>query len=282
MSASPADTTWMLDAVSRPSGAHLRSFLAAPLRPQTYLNLLYLALAFPLGVLYLVFVTIGLSLGIGLAIVLVGIPILVVVVGVTLGIAGFERWLAALLLGVDFGSSDAETDGEAGDVEASTGSTADAGDDEEPSAPRRVLSVLVDSGTWLAVAYLPVKFVLGVAGFLVMTVLLSTAVALLLAPLYYRQPGVYVGVVTDRPVELHPTLHLGWNRLLVTLEPAVTVGSWRITRLSEAVVVAVVGVVLLLVALHLLNGLAWLSGRLTRWMLGDSYDLAGTARRVVG
>ena len=77
-------------------------------------------------------------------------------------------------------------------------------------------------------------------------------------------------VVTDRPIKLHPTLHLGWNRLLVTIETAFTAGYWRITRLSEALVVAMVGALLGFLSLHLPNWLARLSGLRTRWMLHDS------------
>ena len=294
----------MSPALHRPTARHLRSFVAVPLRPQTYLNLLYLALAFPLGVLYFVLFVVGLSLGISLTILVIGIPLLLLVVAGALVIATFERWLARVLLGVEFpdttttgsGASGSETASSSGDESAAS---RDRDSTTEPTTGRRsadpeeapgelrarlgtVVSVLTDLGTWKAVAYLPSKFVVGIAAFLLMVTLLTTAVALLLAPLYYHLPGVYVGVVTDRPIELHPTLHLGWNRLLVTLETAITVGYWRITRLSEALVVAMVGALLALLSLHLLNWLAMLSGVWTRWMLHDSPDPIDVIRTRLG
>jgi len=263
----------MLDAVrSRPTD-RIRSFFAVPFDPQTYLNLLYLALAFPLGLLYFVFAVVGVSLGVSLTIVLVGVPILLVVVAVALGIAGFERWQASLLLGVTFDDDAATADG------SDDAATADESDDDAPSVVRRALGVLADPGTWLAVVYLPVKFAVGTAALVFMTAVLSTAVSMLFVPLYYQQPGVYVGFLADRPVELHPTLHLGWNRLLVTLEPVITFGFWRITTIWEALVVAGVGLLLVLAALHALNGLARLSGWLTRLLLGDTAGALASARR---
>lgn len=265
----------MFDAArSRPTD-RLRSFFAVPFDPQTYLNLLYLALAFPLGLLYFVFAVVGVSIGVALTVVIVGVPILLVVVAVALGIAGFERWQASLLLGVTF-DDEAATADESND----DGATADESDDgDTPAAVRRALGVLADPGTWLAVVYLPVKFAVGTVALVFMTAVLSTAVSMLFVPLYYQQPGVYVGFLADRPVELHPTLHLGWNRLLVTLEPVITFGFWRITTIWEALVVAGVGLLLVLVALHALNGLARLSGWLTRLLLGDTAGALASARR---
>ena len=290
----------MSPALHRPTVHHLRSFVAVPLRPQTYLNLLYLALAFPLGVLYFVIFVVGFSLGISLTILVIGIPLLLLVVAGALVVATFERWLARVLLGVEFPDASID-DSDGSDSETTpppedrSGDSHDGGSATEPTSGKRsadsdgdpgelrvfleaVLAMLTDLGTWKAVAYLPSKFVVGIAAFLLMVTLLTTAVALLLAPLYYHLPGVYVGVVTDRPIELHPTLHLGWNRLLVTLETAFTLGYWRITRLWEALVVSMVGALLAILSLHLLNWLAGLSGLWTRWMLHDSPDPIGAIR----
>ncbi len=61
----------------RPGAPILVNIFGVYFRPQTYLNLLYLLLAFPLGLAYFVFLVTGLSLGFGLIITLAGIPILV-------------------------------------------------------------------------------------------------------------------------------------------------------------------------------------------------------------
>ena len=48
-------------------------------RPQTYVNVFYLLLSFPLGIAYFVFLVTGLSVGFGLVVIWVGVPILALV-----------------------------------------------------------------------------------------------------------------------------------------------------------------------------------------------------------
>lgn len=66
--------------------------------PTTYKNLAYLALAFPIGLMYFLFLTIGLSLGFSLLVVGIGALILLGMVLVTPGILEFERRLTNTLL----------------------------------------------------------------------------------------------------------------------------------------------------------------------------------------
>lgn len=232
-------------------GGRIRWFLAVPLQRQTYLNLAYLLLSFPLGIAYFVFVTIGVSAGLGLSILLVGLAVLAITVAVGLGLAGFERWLTARLLAVEI-ESRTELEGE--------------------RRRDRLRSLLTDRKTWTALCYLPVKFVLGVGSFVLVVTGLSTAVSMLLVPFYYDTPGLYVGVVTDRAPEFHQTLYIGWNYLLVGFEAVITVGYWQITTLPEALVVALVGVVMFFATLHVLNAIAGIWGQFARVMLGNGYD----------
>jgi hypothetical protein len=229
----------------------LWSFLSVPLRPQTYLNLLYLLLAFPLGLAYLLVFTLGLSLGIGLLVVLAGAPILVLSVSLALGIGSLERRLTRFFLDVDL-SGRPSVEGE--------------------RLRERAWNLVTDPGTWLALLYLPVKFVFGVVALLVLLHGLVTGGALLFVPFHYTDPSLYVGIVRNRPVEFHPALHIGWNRLLVGVETVITLGFWRVTTLAEALAVAVIGAVVCLLGLHLLNALARLNGRVARWLLDGSYD----------
>jgi len=227
----------------------LRSVFGVPLRLQTYRNLLYLLLAFPLGLVYFLFLSIGLSVGVGLAIVVVGIPILLAVLAVSTGLATVERELATLLLGVR--------------IETTSEPTPD-------SLVERAKRLVTDVGTWTALVYLGSKFVIGVVSFVVVTTLLVTATSLLAVPFVYQQPGVYVGIVTDAPIELHPSLYVAWREILVGVETVVSVGSWQVTTLPQALAVAGSGVLLGVASLHLLNGLARFSGWYTKLMLGSS------------
>lgn len=234
-----------------------RSFLTAPLRPQTYRNLVYLLLAFPLGLAYFIVFSIGFSAGVGLLIVVVGIPILALLVGVALGIGSVERRATALFLDVELGGRP-----------SASGET----------LRERVWSLGTDLRTWLALVYLPAKFVLGTVALVVFFQALVTGGAFLFVPFYYEDPSLYVGVVRNRPVELHPVLHFGWNRLLVTFEPVITIGHREITTLSEALAVAAVGAVASLAGLNLLNALARVNAWLARTCLDGAYDPVAALR----
>jgi hypothetical protein len=79
----------------------LKSFFEVYIRKQTYLNLVYLLLAFPLGLSYFVFLITGLSVGLGLLIIWVGILILLLVYAIWYGMLALERILAIYLLNED-------------------------------------------------------------------------------------------------------------------------------------------------------------------------------------
>ncbi|MCU4926364.1 sensor domain-containing protein [Halobacteria archaeon AArc-dxtr1] len=243
-------------------GAGLQQFVTVPFRRQTYLNLAYLLLAFPLGLVYFVGLTVGLSVGIALVLsvvlLLVGLPILAITIAVALSLAGFERWLTSAMLDVEIGPK-----------------TELAGDRTRD----RVVSLVKDPKTWAPLLYLPAKFVLGVLSFVIVTTGLSTGVSMLLLPLYYDRPGLYVGLVSDRAPEFSQTLYLGWNYLLVGFEAVITLGHWRIETLPAALLAAVVGVGVVLTTLHLLNAVAGLFGRFARLTLADSYDPVAVLRR---
>ncbi|RQG98549.1 sensor domain-containing protein [Natrarchaeobius oligotrophus] len=233
-------------------GDGLRWFAGVALRRRTYLNLAYLLLAFPLGMVYFVGLTVALSVGIGLTIVLIGIPILLLAFLLAQLGAQFERWLTSQLLPVEL-EARRELEGE--------------------SRRERATDLLLDRSTWTAVLYLPSVFLVGVFSFVVATTALSTAFAMLTVPFYYDRPGLYVGVVSERAPEFHQTIYLAWNQLLVGFEAVLTIGYWEITTLSQALVVALGGVVLALATLHVLNGIAALFARWARATLDGGYDV---------
>ncbi|MCU4800826.1 sensor domain-containing protein [Halobacteria archaeon HArc-gm2] len=222
----------------------VRWFVGVLSRRQTYRNLVYLALTFPLGLGYFVLLTTGLSVGFSLLVFLVGLPILVGVLLLSDRILVFERWLAARLLGVDV-PLDRET--------------------EHDEVWDYLRSPLADLGTWVGLVYLASKFVVGLFTFILMTLLGTLAGSFVLAPLYYRQATIQVSI----PEPIHLTLSYAvqqWDGVEVVSLP-VTITSWQVTSLSEAVGVAVVGVLLFVVSLHLLNLLARIQGWYTRVLI---------------
>jgi hypothetical protein len=198
------------------------AFVGVVARPQTYRNLVYLALAFPLGIAYFVALVTGFSLGAGLAVTLVGLPILLATFWLVRALSLVERRLATALLGVAIpdpapGAADGLWD--------------------------RIVALLTAPVTWLGLVFLLGKFVLGVATFVILAVLGALTVALLAAPLYYDLPNA-----------------------------GVDVGVWQVTTLPEALLLSVVGAVLLVVSLHVVNGVAWGWGRIAAVLLDGSRE----------
>jgi hypothetical protein len=68
---------------------------------QSYINIIYLLIAFPLGTFYFVFLVTGLSTGFGLLVTLVGIPFLLLVLGGSWVLCEFERKTTMAMLKED-------------------------------------------------------------------------------------------------------------------------------------------------------------------------------------
>jgi Putative sensor len=148
-------------------------FFTAPFRLRTYTNLLYLALAFPLGLAYFIFLTVGLSLGLGLTLICIGVPILALVFAGSWGLAAMERQLAIHALGADvppmtpLPTSEAQT------------------------FWQRAGAFFSNPVTWKGMAFLLVKLPLGVVSFVATVTLLTTSAALILAPAFWQWGDFY-------------------------------------------------------------------------------------------
>ncbi len=195
-------------------------FFSVALEGQTYLNILYLLLAFPLGLGYFIILVTGLSLGFSLAVLWIGLLILALMVVVWWIMAAVERQLAIWLLREQI---------------PSMASPKPAG--QEFWA--RCKSHLTNPVTWKSLLYLFIKFPLGILSFVVVVTCLSLSAGLIAAPWLYPYGHIEVGL-------------------------------WTIDSPSEAWFVAAVGVMVGLLSMHLMNGLALVSGRLARLMLGNA------------
>lgn len=142
---------------------------------QSYINILYHLLAFPLGIFYFVFLVTGIAVGVGLIVVWVGIPILLLVMAGWWAMAAFERVMTARLLNVSIAPMSRE-------------------EPPEPGIWARVKSLVRNPVTWKGLAYLLVKFPYGILAFVLVTVALSLSVALLAAPIIYPYAQYTVGV----------------------------------------------------------------------------------------
>lgn len=222
----------------------LHQVVTAPIRVQTYKNLLYLLLAFPLGIAYFTWLVTGGALGVGLLITLVGLPILLLTLSGAALAAGIEARLAKSLVGVD-----ASVPSFLREFEFKNG-LALPGDGFVDAIKQLVTA----PSTWTSVVLLLTKFVSGIVSFVAVVTSAATAAALLAAPFIYNDSAVSFGVAGPASASNY------------------TIGSWTVSTLPEALVVAGAGVLFVLVALNLLNGLARIQATYTATLLGVKDD----------
>jgi hypothetical protein len=231
--------------LARDVGQVLGRVLRGLVKRQTYRNLCYLMVMFPLGIVYFILLTVGVTTGAALVIIGIGIPIIVLVLAVVVGLARLERTLIRVLLGVAVPPPAVET---------------------EYGLWERSKRLVTGRRTWKAVAYLLSEFVYGTVVFALLAPLLATGGSFFFAPVYYQQAPV-VAYGPFRLGDLTVGVLFGWNDLLVGLTMTFQLGSWQIETLPGALLVASLGIVLLLVAFQVANVLAWVWGRYARIML---------------
>jgi hypothetical protein len=203
----------------------IKRFFGVIIEGQTYLNLLHVLLAFPLGLFYFIFLVIGLSVGISTIIIWIGLLILGLVMAAWWLFILFERQLAVGLLRVRLDPLD-------------TPNTRAAA-----TTWKKLGAYLSNPVTWKGLFYLFLKFPLGLTIFILLTVAASVSAYFITAPITYQF--------------IHPEVWLTFNTF------------WRIDTLSDAMIAFVIGVPLLFATLHLVNGLAWISGWLAKLLLGN-------------
>lgn len=201
-------------------------FFGVVARGETYLNILYLLLAFPLGLAYFIFFVVGFALGIPLIILWVGFLILLVVFAGWWVFILFERQQAIWLLRVDLPPLWRES---------------------VSGKPvwEQVKAYASNPVTWLGLVFLLLKFPIGIVSFVVSVTLIAITLGLLTAPLTFSFWPM--NVMFD------------WSGTWV----------WRIDTFWESLIAFGVGILFAFLALHIMNGLAWVLGRLARYMLAD-------------
>ena len=206
--------------------ANVSRFFRVVVSGQAYLNLLYLLVAFPLGILYFVLLVSELSLGIPLLIIWVGIPILLLVGVLWWVLASFERLMVIHWLKED--------------VPAMVRPLIEGAD-----VWTRLKEYLANPVTWKSLLYLFMKFPLGIAAFVVLTTLISLTLAFLAMPFMY---------------EFLPEFQAG-----IFLSPDLP--AWQIDSMNDALLGALIGLMLWPVTLHVTNGLAWVHAKFAKVML---------------
>jgi serine/threonine protein kinase len=192
-----------------------------PLRlPSFIASIPYLLLSFPLGILYFVVLVTGFSLGIG-TVVLWGAGLLIIFGTLIFArtSASFEARLASRYAGTNIAFG----------YRRPAGST----------LWTRFLSVFLEASSWRAVAFLLIKFPLGILSFVSTITLLAVSLSLLVAPIFYR---------------------FEWYELNFF-------DHWTPLNFLDAAQACVAGMILLFVSYFVLRGIAWLHIRLAQLML---------------
>lgn len=204
---------------------------------RTYLRISYLLLALPLGTLYFVVIVTGLSAGVGLAIVIVGFAILIATVLAWLFFGRIERGLAIHLLGAQI-------------------RPASLPDPVQRSMWQRLLKTLGDPVTWKTLVYLLLEFPFGVFSFTLAIVLITVSIALILYPVEYAvATALYQSFPTDMSTG--------------SMWPGVTInGHFDANVAAGFLLISAFGLGFGALSLAVLNGTAWLWGRLAEFMLG--------------
>jgi len=138
-----------------------RGYLTPLFNPQSYKNLAYMLISFPLGLIYFIGLIMGFSLGIGMAIILVGIPIILVTLALSWMAVSFERTLSNTLLDTDIPVlPSADLSGRGGWREN-----------------------LLRFSNWKGIGYLLVKFPFGVLSFVMAVLTITIPLGLIASPL---------------------------------------------------------------------------------------------------
>ena len=148
----------------------IRRLLSPILESRTYLRILYLLLALPLGVIEFSFLVTALSFGFGTAITLIGIPVLVATVWAWRWLAQLERSIIGRLLGTAIPAP------------------------YRPDPPdkrwwKRLGARLADPATWKDLAFLLLQLPLGIVSFSVAVSVIGFGLRLLVAPAFAEPFG---------------------------------------------------------------------------------------------
>lgn len=199
------------------------------LKQQSYTNMLYLLLSFFLGLCYFTVLVAGICLGIGTLIIWLGVPILFGMVLLWWQLAAFERVLAMKMLHVRIAPMSLDEPRSAGLWQG-------------------FQARLGNPMTWKVLAYLLLKFPLGLCCFVFALVLPLLSFALMLV-------GLILGL-------LSAPLYALVLALMDTQNPR--------QRVQRYLLLALTAFGLNSASFYLLNGLAYLQGQIARGLLGMS------------
>jgi hypothetical protein len=146
------------------TAAWARRFFGVIARARTYKSLLFLLLAFPIGIFFFVGIVTCVAVAAGLIPIIVGLPLLCAVFLVERGVLAFEQRMLQVFFGEE--------------IPLVLFPPVNGG------AWRKMKSMITDSYVWKGVCYFTLKFFLSTCTFIVAVGLLSVSVTLAFLPLF--------------------------------------------------------------------------------------------------
>ncbi|WP_408959908.1 sensor domain-containing protein [Natrinema sp. 74] len=252
-----------------------RRFVGVVARRRTYYTLLYLLLAFPLGIGYFTVLVTGFALPAGFAFAFVQIgfsdPVVFLFAGIPIALlglgAGVPAALVTLFAATELTALERLLAERLLEAEIPTAEPA-------RSVRERARRLVADRGTWKGVGYVFSKFLYGTAAFVAVTFGVVFTYALVAAPLHYRNQTV--GIHIGDPIKFVPQFtyqHEGWTIDISPVTLSIADGeliSLYVDSLPAALAVSAVGVLVGLVVLHLFNAVGWLLARYTELLLRNT------------
>lgn len=215
-------------------------------RKQTYTNMGYLLLSFPLGVVYVVVLLVGLTSGIATLIVWVGVPILLFTLFAWWKVAAFERYLAIKWLHVEILPMALPSD---------------------KKAPRweRLRRHLSNSVTWKSLLYLFLKplfsllalaVTLDVVALVVALSAVALGIGLVVSPFFFLFTVIMIPSMKIAPVS--------------SMQSLPSKAPVRAMTLGRVLLISITAGGITFAPLYAINGMAWAWGQMARLMLGMS------------
>lgn len=153
---------------------YLSKYFTILANPKLYSSLLYLALAFPLGLTYFIFLVVGFSVGLSLLKIWMGFIVLAFLFPLTWLIINFERIQTTHLLGISLPENKPQTK-------------------ETKSMIVEIKNFLTDPTTWRGLLFIALKFPIGLVAFIALVTGFAFVFACLFSPLMYQFGTINLG-----------------------------------------------------------------------------------------
>ena len=123
---------------------------------------------------------------------------------------------------------------------------------EEESVWGRLLAFLKSRVTWTSMVYLLVKFPLGIVSFVAVVTLTAITAAFITAPVTYDWGLIQIDLWYGAP-------------------------AWNINTINDALILAMIGLLMWPITLHITNALTWVNGWLAKNLLGMAVEDDGVS-----